>query len=127
MRLLLDSHVFLWLLYTPAKIGGETRQALETAHDVQLSTVSLWELALKHAKQRLPHTPAELVAGIAKLQVNELNIEHRHLIRLGSIELLQGDPFDRLLVAQSTADDLVLVTADSMLLASPYATLNVRR
>lgn len=127
MRLLLDSHVFVWLLYAPGPLGPGARSAIDSAERVVLSTVSLWELTLKNVKGRLPHPPAELIRGVAALGVQELPIEHRHLETLPEITLPQGDPFDALLVAQSRADDLVLLTADRALLGSSYPTMDVRR
>lgn len=127
MKLLLDSHVFVWLLFAPEPIGPAALTAMESADRVLLSTASLWELTLMSAKGKLPHSPADLVQGVAVLGVEELTIEHRHLRALSDVDLPHGDPFDALLVAQATTDELVLLTADRVLLDSAYATLDVRR
>lgn len=127
MRLLIDSHVFAWLLFAPEPIGPAALAAIDSAERVMLSTASLWELTLKSAKGRLPHSPADLVEGVAVLGVEELAIEHRHLRALPDVDLPHGDPFDALLSAQATTDELVLLTADRVLLDSAYATLDVRR
>lgn len=127
MRLLIDSHVFVWLLFSPGPVGPDARAALEAAQRVVLSTVSLWELTLKSAKGKLPHSPTQLMQGVAALGVEELGIEHRHLVALGEVDLPHGDPFDALLVAQAHEDDLTVLTADRHLLGSPHSTLDVRR
>jgi PIN domain nuclease of toxin-antitoxin system len=127
VRLLIDSHVFVWLLFAPSPVGPDARSAIDSAERVVLSTVSLWELTLKSARGKLPHPPAELTRGVAALGVEELPIEHRHLETLPEIVLPHGDPFDALLIAQSRADDLVLMTADRTLLGSSYPTIDVRR
>ncbi|MGB4777567.1 type II toxin-antitoxin system VapC family toxin [Microbacterium sp.] len=127
MRLLIDSHVFLWMLFAPERLGARAVDAIDRADAVSLSVASLWELALKHAKGELPHAPGELAEGVDELSLNELPIRRRHLSMLNEIELPHGDPFDGMLVAQARVDSLTLVTADRPLLASPYATLDARR
>ena len=126
MNLLLDSNAFLWLLFAPGSIGDGARLAIESATEVRVSVVTLWELTLKASKGKLPHHPDELVRGVEALGARELAIEHRHLLMLPGIELPHGDPFDALLIAQAHADDLVLLTADRVLLASDDTTMNVR-
>jgi len=127
VKALIDSHVFLWLLFEPQAIGQTALDVIETSEEVFLSTVSLWELTLKAAKGKLPHDATEFVAGVGALGVEELPIEDRHLVALPRIDLPHGDPFDAMLVAQAQTDDLALITADRRLLASQYRTLDVRR
>lgn len=127
MRFLLDSHVLVWLLFAPEMVGAEAKRALESAEQASISTVSLWELTLKHAKGRLPHSPEQLTAGVATVGAEELAIGHRHLVSLPQVELPHGDPFDAMLIAQSHTDGLTLLTADRHLLSSRYATMDVRR
>jgi PIN domain nuclease of toxin-antitoxin system len=127
MKVLIDSHVFVWLLFAPNLVGPEARSAIDSAEREVLSTASLWELTLKSVRGRLPHPPADLTRGVAVLGVEELPFEHRHLETLPEITLPHGDPFDALLIAQSRADDLVLMTADRTLLGSSYPTIDVRR
>ncbi|MBK8462214.1 MAG: type II toxin-antitoxin system VapC family toxin [Nigerium sp.] len=126
MRLLIDSHVYLWLLFTPESVGRSSLRVLNDADQVLLSTVSLWELTLKSAKGKLPHDASELTAGVAALGVTELPIKHRHLRALPEVLLPHRDPFDAMLVAQATADELCLLTADGYLLGSRYTTFDAR-
>lgn len=128
MRLLIDSHVLLWTLYLPVKIGPQARDALSAADSVAISMASLWELAIKFTKGRLQHSPAALAMGVGTLGLDELGVGHRHLPKITELQLQlpHSDPFDVMLIAQAEADGLTLVTADRALLASPYSTLNAR-
>jgi PIN domain nuclease of toxin-antitoxin system len=127
MRLLVDTHVFLWLLYAPERLGPQTVDAVSHADSVALSIASLWELALKHGKGKLPHDPAELSEGADALNLDELALSRAHLRALQNVVLPHGDPFDALLVAQATAEGRTLMTADRLLLGSEYATVDARR
>lgn len=127
MKLLIDSHVFVWLLFAPDPVGPGARSVLDSAERVAVSTASLWELTLKSAMGKLPYPPVDLTRGVGALGVAELPIEHRHLEALPEITLPHGDPFDALLVAQARADDVVVMTADRALLGSPYPTVDIRR
>jgi PIN domain nuclease of toxin-antitoxin system len=122
MRLLLDSHVFVWLLFDADRVGPETRKRIGAAAAVYVSSASLWELALKYGKQRFPHPPDDLVAGLDALHVEELPVLGRHLVRLPDVALAHRDAFDAVLVAQTLAEEATLVTADSALLRSAYPT-----
>lgn len=127
MRLLIDSHVLVWSQFVPDRVGEAASEALVTADEVLVSLASLWELAIKHSKGRLVHSPGQLTMGIGEAGFTELSVEHRHIIKLPFVTLAHGDPFDAMLVAQAISDDLTLVTADRALLASAYPTLDARR
>lgn len=125
-QVLLDSHVYLWLLYQPESLGARARERIESASGVLVSTVSLWELTIKHRAGRLPYSPSELVDAVDRLGAVELGVHSRHVRSLVDLELPHRDPFDAMLIAQARADGLVLVTADRALLASGYDTLDAR-
>lgn len=127
MRLLIDSHVMLWCLYEPERLGRSAREAVDAAEDAAVSLASLWELAIKYAKGRLVYSPGQVTMGIGEAGVTELSVEHRHIIKLPFVTLAHRDPFDAMLVAQAISEDLTLVTADRALLASAYPTLDARR
>jgi PIN domain nuclease of toxin-antitoxin system len=124
MRLLLDTHVLLWLLSDPDRIEQRARRNIEdTGNTVLLSAVSTWEIATKHAlgKLALPEPPEALLARAAReLQSTELPITGRHALISASLPKHHNDPFDRLLVAQAIVDQAVLATGDGKL--RPYAT-----
>ncbi|HUD07081.1 MAG TPA: type II toxin-antitoxin system VapC family toxin [Candidatus Saccharimonadales bacterium] len=121
-RLLIDSHILVWLLYEPEKISPEAQNLLQVADAVYLSSVSLWELALKFNKHKLAYSPKELIAGAEELSLDRLSLRDQHILSLDSVELSHKDPFDALLVAQSEAEGCVFMTADSRILDSSHHT-----
>ena len=123
MRLLLDTHLFLWLLSGDSRLPARFDDAItDPANDVFLSVVSIWEAVIKHAlgKLSLPEPPAQypprqrIAHGIASLPVEE-----RALVHLASLPMLHADPFDRLLVAQALDRDCAIMTVDDAVRAYP--------
>jgi PIN domain nuclease of toxin-antitoxin system len=125
--IIVDSHVFLWLLYEPSRIGQQARQQLLAADKVYVSAASLWELTLKHLKGKLTYDPVQLQSGVSLLNCVSLAIEPSHILSLSRVNLVQSDPFDNLLVAQCLVENSVLLTADKLLLQSSYSTLDCGR
>lgn len=123
MRLLLDSHVLIWLLYEPERVSANAVKAIEDADSVAISVVSLWELALKHVKGKLAYTPDSLIRGAEALALEMLPLRNIHISKLPDVQLPQSDPFDRCLVAQCEAEGMSLMTADRLLLKSVYQTV----
>lgn len=121
MRFLLDTHVAIWW-DIGAPISAQAKRAIRDADEVFVSAASAWEIAIKAAlgKIRSDRSLAELCADSGFL---ELPVLMRHAESLQSLEPLHRDPFDRLLVAQATQEQLVLVTRDDMITRYPVATL----
>lgn len=112
MRLLLDTHVVIWWLERSARLQAEAGTAInDSANDVYVSAVSAIEMSLKHAQGRL-RTPGDLELQMGRSAFVALPITIAHGVALGALPRLQGDPFDRLLVAQARSEGLTLVTAD---------------
>jgi PIN domain nuclease of toxin-antitoxin system len=116
MRVLLDTHVWLWMWGEPERLRNEARTIVEDPDtELNVSAVSAWEIATKHAagRLRLP-TSAEdwLVDPRHRRYVTELPITFAHAIRAGTLPHHHRDPFDRMLVAQAQVEGLVLVSAD---------------
>ena len=123
MRLLLDSHAFVWFIDGNPRISRPARAAIEeNAEVVWVSYASIWELTIKQAVSRmtLPEAP-EAMATNAGMQL--LPIELRHIRLTAALEHLHGDPFDRMLVAQALDEGLVVVTSDRMVQRYPVAWL----
>jgi PIN domain nuclease of toxin-antitoxin system len=129
MKLLLDTHVFLWLVTANERLGPDPIAAIRRpTTEVFVSVVSIWEAVLKHAAGKLAlEIPADRTLreardehGIASLPLTENAV--RHLLTLPTIH---RDPFDRMLVCQAIEHDLVLVTADRILLSYPVSTLAI--
>ncbi|MCC6133219.1 MAG: type II toxin-antitoxin system VapC family toxin [Acidobacteria bacterium] len=116
MRLLLDTHVFLWWNMDDPRLSASARAAIASAsNEVFLSAASAWEIAIKWQKGRLtlPEPPDAYVAS--RLQSNAilpLAVELQHAAAVAALPPLHSDPFDRLLVSQARMEDLTLVTGD---------------
>jgi PIN domain nuclease of toxin-antitoxin system len=118
MRLLLDSHVFLWWLQDNRRLGRAAHRSIEApTSSVFVSAASIWELAIKIGMGKLRfRRPADttLDAAIGACGFAELPVTARHAIGVRDLPLHHGDPFDRLLAAQALAEQLRLVTADDV-------------
>lgn len=113
MRLLLDTHVVLWLVAQPELLDAGRRAAIEQADEVRLSAVVGWEVDVKRSTGRLEAPSAdELLAALEPLGFEPLDVTWRHAIASAALPWHHRDPFDRLLVAQAAAEGLVLVTDD---------------
>lgn len=121
MRLLLDTHAFIWAASDPERLSSDAASAVrEPANDVFLSAVSGWEIAIKRARGRIrfPDVDREL---LALLRVVELPVTLRHAAELGRLPAHHRDPFDRMLIAQARTDDLTVVTRDGAFAAYDVA------
>jgi PIN domain nuclease of toxin-antitoxin system len=118
-RLLLDTHVWLWMVADPGRLSPEARDELADMDNTLLfSAASGWEIAVKHGlgKLILPSAPRDYVPDrLRRSGVLPLAVELDHVMRVSELPAHHRDPFDRLLVAQAQALDLRLVTADSQL------------
>ena len=117
MRLLLDTHVFLWWWQGSAKIDARTRTAIGGADVVLVSAISAWEITIKSRLGRLRFAGSVAHAGEA-CRFTKLGVDFEHIEAVGSLPLHHNDPFDRLLVAQSVVERATLVTHDRAL--APY-------
>jgi len=127
MKLLLDTHVFLWYITANPKLPTKHRTAIQdSGNEVFLSVASVREAVIKYQldKLPLPAPPAEylpqkwIAHGITSLAVDEGAMN-----RLASLEALHRDPFDRLLVAQALQHGLTIVTVDKNISAYPVPVL----
>lgn len=120
MRLLLDSHIFVWSKCAPEILRDEARAALiDPANDVSVSVASAWELWIKHAKKPIPEFASVLDRGAAgfldaihESGMSLLSITLDHAATACALPPLHRDPFDRLLIGQAIADGLTMVTSD---------------
>ena len=119
MRLLLDTHVFLWYISAAPQLPTAFRDAIrDPASEVYLSVASVWEAVIKYAlgKLPLPQPPQEYLPRQREAhQVATLPIEEAAISLLAGLPPLHRDPFDRILVAQAQHEDLHLVTRDGRL------------
>ncbi|HKQ67866.1 MAG TPA: type II toxin-antitoxin system VapC family toxin [Polyangiaceae bacterium] len=123
MSLLLDTHVLLWCLANPARIRREVSKRLVSPSEmVYVSTVSAWEIEVKRSLGKL-EAPTDFEEQLEAHRFVALPVHLRHVRALGTLPRLHADPFDRMLVAQALADDLVVVTSDEQVRAYPVRTL----
>lgn len=118
MRLLLDTHVFLWALAEPARIPVDVRARLESPeNEVFFSAASIWELAIKTqlGKLKLPVPPEDLATEAAAMGFTELAISAAHAAGVARLPLHHRDPFDRLLISQALFEPARLLTVDAVL------------
>jgi PIN domain nuclease of toxin-antitoxin system len=117
MRILLDTHVWLWLQAAPERIAAPALQVLaDPEHTLLLSSVSAAEIAIKHStgKLTLPLPPQAYVLSRMELQgVEPLAFEHDHALRLADLPMHHRDPFDRMLIAQAQLEAVTVATADA--------------
>jgi len=115
VRLLLDTHTFLWWAFTDRKLSRHAIAAIsdEDANQVLVSAASAWEIAVKHRIGKLPDAQAiagDIAGAIAEEGFNELAVSVEHAERAGRLPGHHRDPFDRMLIAQAISEDLTLVS-----------------
>ena len=118
MRLLLDTHIWLWCLGEPARLGPRLRRAVKDgANELWLSPVSAWEALLLNAKGRI-RLRGDLAAWLerATAGTREAPLTHEIVLAAHRLALPHRDPADRFLVATAQVLGLTLVTADQRLL-----------
>ena len=116
-RLLLDTHVVLWWLFDDQRFGQEARRLIANpGSHVAVSAASVWEMAIKSSIGKLS-VPDGLEEAILECGFKPLAITMEHAARIGELPLLNGDPVDRMLIAQAQLERLDLLTADAGLRA----------
>lgn len=115
MRLLLDTHAFLWAVASPDRLSPAAASALrDPSNDVLLSVVSPWEITIKRARGRLRFgSVTDQLLDDHAIRLHGIDL--RHTQELAQLPTHHQDPFDRMLVAQARVDDLTLVTRDTAL------------
>lgn len=113
MRLLLDTHAFLWWVADDRRLVAAAREAIASPDSVvHVSAASCWEASIKAALGRLEVGGAHLDLEIAGNDFVELPVTARHGWRAGQLPPHHQDPFDRLLIAQAQSEHLTIVTRD---------------
>lgn len=128
MRLLLDTHIFLWSLLQPSQLTKKVASELQKAtNELWLSPVTTWEtivLAEKRRVELLPEPVTWIRTVLKTIPYREAVLNHEVAMQSRTLSVRHGDPIDRFLAATAAVYDLVLVTADERLLASRgFATL----
>lgn len=113
MRILLDTHIYLWWLTDSPKLSPSATQTIATATEVYVSSASIWEAGIKIAMGKLDADINALIDNIATNGFTELPITAQHAKQATQLPDIHRDPFDRILVAQSLCEPLRLLTADT--------------
>ena len=122
MRLLLDTHLLIWAAGASKKISKAARRLIENPeHELLFSAASIWEIAIKAGLQRPDFQVDPRVFRRALLDNGyvELPITGEHAVNVDRLPVTHKDPFDRMLVAQATAEGIVLLTTDETLARYP--------
>ena len=112
MRLLLDTHVFLWCVKNDRRLNKETRNKISNATEVYVSSASIWEAVIKVKLKKLEVNIDQMVKAISSSGFLELPITIQHAATVSRLADFHRDPFDRILIAQAISEPLTLFTAD---------------
>ncbi|NWF60748.1 MAG: type II toxin-antitoxin system VapC family toxin [Fischerella sp.] len=117
MKLLIDTHTFLWFINDSPQLSADAKALLESEVDVLLSAASLWEIAIKTSlgKLTLPDPYDKFIPQQVTLNDLEiLPISMAHLAVVARLPFHHRDPFDRLLIAQAMVEQVSIVSADAV-------------
>ena len=114
-RYLLDTHLIFWWMTADARLGKATQRIIAKS-EIVVSVASMWEMALKNAKGKLPLPQGSLTEQLEAQGFLLLPILPRHIEAARSLTCAHADPFDRLLIAQAYDEKLTLLTRDAAIL-----------
>jgi PIN domain nuclease of toxin-antitoxin system len=130
-RVLLDTNAWLWMAADDDRLGPSARSLILRADtELVLSAVSAWEISIKWAlgKLPLPEAPGQFVeTTVRDGGLKRLTIDFEHVIGVAKLPPIHNDPFDRLLIAQSIATSMPLLTGDDTVSRYGVATIDARR
>ncbi|HSX37808.1 MAG TPA: type II toxin-antitoxin system VapC family toxin [Chlamydiales bacterium] len=115
MRLLLDTHIFLWWVKGDKRLPKNSIEKIKEAEEVFLSSASVWEIAIKMGLGRISGNMNALIEEMHSSHFLELPVTSQHAAATLGLPDLHRDPFDRILIAQAVSEPLVFLTADSKL------------
>lgn len=112
MKLLLDTHAFLWWTADDKALSRLARDAIgEQANTIFLSVVSIWEMGIKKSMNRL-QMPENIEEEIERRRISALPVKVAHAVIAPQLPKIHGDPFDRMLIAQAQIEGLTIITRD---------------
>jgi PIN domain nuclease of toxin-antitoxin system len=127
MKLLLDTHSFIWYVMDNPKLSTRGRELIDDEdNEILLSIASIWEMAIKHSSSKLSFGLPFIVFVEQQLSLNNiglLNINLDHIAVVATLPFHHRDPFDRLIIAQAMVEQLPILSADSVFDAYPIQRL----
>ncbi|MBD1925605.1 type II toxin-antitoxin system VapC family toxin [Trichocoleus sp. FACHB-90] len=121
MKLLLDTHVFLWFISGDRRLSNDLLESIrDSDNEVYLSVVSVWEAIIKYplGKLPLPESPETYLPKQRDLHlIASLHLDENSVAQLANLPLLQRDPFDRILICQAVEHGLTIATVDAAIRA----------
>lgn len=125
MTLIIDTHIFLWLITGERKFSRETLSTLaNTSNVVYFSAASAWEIAIKRELGKL-EAPDSLLTEVSRMGFTPLPITLKHAEGVANLLPIHRDPFDRLLISQALVENAVLVTVDQNIVNYPVETIGI--
>jgi PIN domain nuclease of toxin-antitoxin system len=121
MRILLDTHIFLWFISGDIQLSTDVRDAIrDPDNEVYLSAISVWEAIVKYQLGKLPlpdHPETYLPKQRDLHQIASLALDEISVVQLAKLPLLHRDPFDRMLICQALQNGLTIATVDTAIRA----------
>lgn len=117
MRLLIDTHIALWLMRDAPELNAAARNIIKSADEVFFSSASMWEAAIKASVGKLPLDPVRFEEQLLLAGIQPLAVTWAHCLKLRELPPHHRDPFDRMLIAQALSEPLHLLTHDAALAA----------
>lgn len=112
MKYLLDTHVLIWFIEDSKRLSFEFREIIsETDNEIYVSVASVWEIVIKQTSKKI-ELKTSIEDIIKKYKFPVLDIKMGHLLEIAKLPNIHKDPFDRILVAQTKVEELILLTAD---------------
>ena len=125
-RLLIDTHVFIWWVNDDPSLGSVTRSIISKGDNiVYVSAATPWEISIKRSIGKLVFD-IDIETAMEKNNFLPLSIQHAHAELAGDLPRHHGDPFDRMLIAQSQMEGLTLVSADTLFSQYGVRLINAR-
>ena len=120
---IIDTHILLWMLSEPEKLSATAKRILQE-DELYISMASLWEIAIKQSNGKLvlPFSPEELYAICIERDIKIKQILPVHLGKLKDLPKIHNDPFDRLIICQSIAESIPILTHDGKIPLYPVKT-----
>jgi PIN domain nuclease of toxin-antitoxin system len=126
LRILLDTHVFIWWDGEDPALSGDLREAIsDPTNEIYVSVASVWEIAIKRRRGKIAFAHG-IVESVTRNRFVALLITPDHAEHAGGLPPHHGDPFDRMLVAQATLEQMTLGTQDAMMRPYGIAVLGLK-